>query len=107
MRLIGPAVNLAEVMGVSSRTHASRPSAAAERASDARRGVALRAPLVDQAEDRLATRKDLLRFLLKLSRSPEFFTEQARREKVERSLADRAFALTEGPSGGDPAGAAI
>jgi len=64
MRLIGPAHNLAAVMGVGSRS-----------------------------QDRLVARKDLLRFLLNLSRSPEFFTEQARREKVERILADTAFTL--------------
>jgi hypothetical protein len=64
MRRIGSADNLAEVMGVGSRT-----------------------------QDRLVARKDLLRFLLKLSRSPEFFTEQARREKIERTLADSVFTL--------------
>jgi hypothetical protein len=64
MRLIGPADHLAEVMGVGSR-----------------------------AQDRLVARKDLLRFLLKLSRSPEFYSEQARREKIERTLADTAFTL--------------
>ena len=46
-----------------------------------------------RTQDRLVARKDLLRFLLKLSRSPEFFTEPARREKVERALANSVSTL--------------